>query len=65
MSFSAPSAINLDFSQVKFEDETHDWFDESLPNKSLINHRYRYLIFYILDEYYIIRILLKFAENII
>ncbi|KAJ9576719.1 hypothetical protein L9F63_025387 [Diploptera punctata] len=38
MSFSAPSAINLDFSQVKFEEETHDWFDETLPNKSLINH---------------------------
>ncbi|XP_049853191.1 transmembrane protein 94 isoform X3 [Schistocerca gregaria] len=29
LSFSAPSAINLDFSQVKFEDETHDMCDES------------------------------------
>ncbi|PSN29814.1 hypothetical protein C0J52_24796, partial [Blattella germanica] len=39
MSFSAPSAINLDFSQVKFEDETHDWFEEPLPNKAVANQR--------------------------
>ncbi|XP_021935663.1 transmembrane protein 94 isoform X3 [Zootermopsis nevadensis] len=38
LSFSAPSAINLDFSQVKFEEETRDWTDESLLNKSTVNH---------------------------
>nr|CAD7588508.1 unnamed protein product [Timema genevievae] len=40
LSFSAPSAINLEFSQVKFEEETNnDWFEESLPNKSALSHR--------------------------
>jgi hypothetical protein len=36
---SAPSAINLEFSQVKFEEEKRDWIDESLPNRSATNHR--------------------------
>lgn len=40
LSFSAPSAINLDFSQVKFEEETHDWTEESLLNKSTADHRW-------------------------
>jgi hypothetical protein len=39
LSFSAPSAINLEFSQVKFEEEKRDWIDESLPNRSATNHR--------------------------
>ncbi|XP_023719863.1 transmembrane protein 94 isoform X3 [Cryptotermes secundus] len=38
LSFSAPSAINLEFSQVKFEEEKRDWIDESLPDKSATNH---------------------------
>jgi hypothetical protein len=39
LSFSAPSAINLEFAQVKFEEEKRDWIDESLPDKSATNHR--------------------------
>ena len=40
LSFSAPSAINLEFSQVKFEEETHDWTEESPLNKSNADHRW-------------------------
>jgi hypothetical protein len=40
LSFSAPSAINLEFSQVKFEEDTHDWTEESLLNKSTADHRW-------------------------
>ncbi|XP_067006534.2 endoplasmic reticulum magnesium-transporting P-type ATPase [Anabrus simplex] len=39
LSFSAPSAINLEMSQVKFEDETHNWIEDSMQNRSSMSHR--------------------------
>ncbi|XP_053996554.1 transmembrane protein 94 isoform X3 [Hylaeus anthracinus] len=40
MSMSAPSAINTDFSTVKFDDETTEWNDTGLSQvKSAMSHR--------------------------
>lgn len=41
MSMSAPSAINTDFSTVKFDDETTQWNDAGLSQvKSAMSHRF-------------------------
>ncbi|XP_069685217.1 transmembrane protein 94 isoform X2 [Periplaneta americana] len=39
LSYSAPSAINLEFAQVKFEEDTHDWCDETLPKSNTSQSR--------------------------
>lgn len=40
MSMSAPSAINTDFSTVKFEDETTEWNIGTSHIKSAMSHRF-------------------------
>ena len=41
MSMSAPSAINTDFSTVKFDDETTEWNDTGTSQvKSAMSHRF-------------------------
>nr|XP_031837359.1 transmembrane protein 94 isoform X1 [Nomia melanderi]XP_031837360.1 transmembrane protein 94 isoform X1 [Nomia melanderi]XP_031837361.1 transmembrane protein 94 isoform X1 [Nomia melanderi]XP_031837362.1 transmembrane protein 94 isoform X1 [Nomia melanderi]XP_031837363.1 transmembrane protein 94 isoform X1 [Nomia melanderi] len=45
MSMSAPSAINTDFSTVKFDDETTEWNDTGLSQvKSAMSHSLNHLV---------------------